>query len=231
MDTAIGATLKSSPRLLGFTIMVAVLIVGADMASIPFGPYLGLDYTFRFTLALFGSLYCAFVSSAQPLTGGITFGLRVASRQGWAYWVRAAAVVGAALFVVLLCAGVGFVALGYTLPEPLIKSPSGVWPLFIWTCVTTPLFEEVIYRLVFCPPTAALLGARSCIILNGVAFAGLHFLYGNPSPENLLGGFILSWAFLKSETLVVPILLHAGGNIFAFLANVAYYYWWQGSAW
>jgi membrane protease YdiL (CAAX protease family) len=92
-----------------------------------------------------------------------------------------------------------------------------------------PLLEEVIYRLVFCPPATALLGPRACVILNGVVFAGLHFLYGNPSPENLLGGFILSWAFLKSETLLVPLLLHAGGNACAFLANVAYYYWWQGS--
>jgi len=53
-------------------------------------------------------------------------------------------------------------------------------------------------------------------------------LYGNPSPENLLGGFILCWAFLKSQTLVVPLLLHAGGNACAFLANVAYSFWWQG---
>ncbi|HEV3258339.1 MAG TPA: CPBP family intramembrane glutamic endopeptidase [Gemmataceae bacterium] len=228
MDTAIGATLNASPRLLWFTILAAVFIVGADMASIPFGPYLGLDETFRFTLALLGALSCAFVSSAKPLTGGTTFGLRVAPRQGWWYWVRVSAVIGAALFVVLLCTGVGLVALGHPLPEPRIKSPSEVWPLFLVMCVIAPLSEEVVYRLVFCPPSAALLGARCCVILNGVVFAGLHFLYGNPSPENLLGGFILSWAFLKSETLVVPVLLHAGGNTCAFLANVAYYYWWQG---
>jgi uncharacterized protein len=102
-----------------------------------------------------------------------------------------------------------------------------MWPLFFWMCVATPLLEEAIYRLVFCPPASALLGPRYCVILNGVVFAGLHVLYGNPSPENLLGGFILSWAFLKSESLVVPLLLHAGGNACAFLANVAYYYWWQ----
>jgi uncharacterized protein len=230
MDTAIGATLNASPRLLWLTALAAVLIVGADMASIPFGPHLGLDDTFRFTLALVGALYCAFASSARPITGGATFGLRVTPRQGWWYWVRASVAVGAALFIVLLCAGVGFVTLGNALPKPMLTSPSGIGPLFLWMCVTAPLLEEVVYRLVFCPPTTALLGPRYCIILNGVAFAGLHFLYGNPSPENLLGGFILSWAFLKSETLVVPLLLHAGGNTCAFLANVAYYYWWHGRA-
>jgi len=49
------------------------------------------------------------------------------------------------------------------------------------------LFEEVTYRLVFCPPFAALVGVRSCIALNGLLFAALHILYGNPSPENLVG--------------------------------------------
>jgi membrane protease YdiL (CAAX protease family) len=228
MDTAIGATLNPSPRLPWLTALAAVLIVGAGMASIPVGPYLGLDDTFRFVLALLGALSCAFASSAQPPTGGTTFGLRVAPRQGWWYWVRAAAVIGAVLFVALLGAGVGFVALGSSLPEPRLKSPSGIWPLCLGTCVTAPLLEEIIYRLVYCPPTAALLGPRTCVIHNGVAFAGLHLLYGNPSPENLLGGFILSWAFLKSETLLVPLLLHAGGNACALLANVAYYCWWQG---
>jgi membrane protease YdiL (CAAX protease family) len=97
-------------------------------------------------------------------------------------------------------------------------------------CVTAPLAEEVVYRLAFCPPFAALLGGRLCVLLNGSLFGGLHVLYGNPSPENLLGGFILCWAYLKSETLLVPLLLHAGGNACAFLANVAYFYWWHGSA-
>jgi membrane protease YdiL (CAAX protease family) len=228
MDTAIGATLKTSPRLLRFTAVAAVLIMGADLASIPFGPYLGLDDTFRYSLALAGTLCCAFAASVRPLTGGATFGLRVAPRQGRWYWLRAAAVIGAALLVILLCAGVGFVALGHSLPEPRLKSASGMWPLFLGKCITAPLLEEVIYRLVFCPPAVALLGPRSCVVLSGVAFAGLHVLYGNPSPENLLGGFILCWAFLKSQTLVVPLLLHAGGNACAFLANVAYSFWWQG---
>jgi membrane protease YdiL (CAAX protease family) len=75
----------------------------------------------------------------------------------------------------------------------------------------------------------ALLGARLCIGVSGVIFAGLHFLYGNPSPENLLGGFILTWANLKSGTLIVPISLHAVGNLCAFFGNIGYLYWWHGS--
>lgn len=44
----------------------------------------------------------------------------------------------------------------------------------------------------------------------------------------MLGGFILSWAFLKSGTLIIPISLHALGNLCVFLGNVGYFYWWHG---
>ena len=228
MDTAIGASLKASPCLLRGTVLAAVLIVGSDLASISFGTALGLNYTFRFTLALIGTLFCAFIAAAQPGVGAQTFGFRFTPRQGWLFWLRATAIVGAVLFVFLFIYGIGYLTFGFRLPEPRFRQFSELWPQFIWMCVTAPLSEEVIYRLVFCPPIAALLGVRSCIVLNGLVFAGLHFLYGNPSPENVLGGFILSWAFLKSESLVIPITLHAVGNFCAFLANIAYFYWWMG---
>ena len=64
--------------------------------------------------------------------------------------------------------------------------------------------------------------------MSGTIFAGLHVLYGSPSPENLLGGFILSWAFLKSGTLIVPIALHSLGNLCAFVDQVAYFYYLHG---
>jgi uncharacterized protein len=229
MDTAIGASLKASPRLLWGTVTAAVLIVGADMASVALGTPLEFDITFRFTLALIAVLFCAFISAAQPPSGGITFGFRVTPRQGWFYWIRMTAIFGVVLFVILFIAGLGFLTLGNSLPEPRLASSSQVWPYFLLMCITAPLSEEVVYRLLFCPPIAALLGVRYCIVLNGLIFAGLHFLYGNPSPENILGGFILSWAFLKSETLIIPISLHAGGNFCAFLSNVGYFYWWHGS--
>jgi membrane protease YdiL (CAAX protease family) len=91
-------------------------------------------------------------------------------------------------------------------------------------CVDYPLFEEVLYRLAVCVPVAAWLGPRVAIAASGFIFAGLHVLYGNPSPDNLLGGFILAWAFLRSGTLVVPIALHSLGNLCAFLCHAAYFY-------
>jgi uncharacterized protein len=46
-----------------------------------------------------------------------------------------------------------------------------------------------------------------------VVFALLHVAYGNPGIDNTIGGFILTWAFLKSETILVPIVLHGLGNL------------------
>src|ERR1700733_9785482 len=161
MDSAIGAALKSSTRLLWVTVLAAALIVGADMALVAFGPSIGLDeLSPRFTFVLAGSLWCAFLSAAQPPLGGNTFGFRVTPRQGWLFWIRVTAIVGGGFLVIFFCAGLGFVLLGLSHPEPRLKNSSQIWPLFVWMCITVPLFEEVVYRLVFCPPFAALLGAR-----------------------------------------------------------------------
>jgi membrane protease YdiL (CAAX protease family) len=175
-------------------------------------------------LAILGSLCCAFASAAVPERGD--FGFRLAPLQGWMHWVRVAAILIAVLFVVFLIAGIVLAALGSNLPEPRLSNSYQILPLFIWMCFSCPFLEEVIYRLVFCPPCAALVGARFCVLLNGSVFAVLHFLYGNPHLENLVGGFILSWAFLKSGTLIIPIVFHAGGNFLAFLVNVALFWWW-----
>ncbi len=92
-------------------------------------------------------------------------------------------------------------------------------------CVIAPVSEEVLYRLALGAPAVALIGPRWTIIVGGLIFAGLHSLYGNPSPENMLGGFILTWAFLKSETLIVPIAMHSLGNLCAFAFQVGFFYW------
>jgi membrane protease YdiL (CAAX protease family) len=49
-------------------------------------------------------------------------------------------------------------------------------------------------------------------------FALLHHRYGNLSPENALAGLLLGWAYLRSGSLALPILLHSVGNALVFLA-------------
>jgi hypothetical protein len=41
------------------------------------------------------------------------------------------------------------------------------------------------------------------------AFAALHLIYGNPSPENLAGGLFLARVDPKSESLALPLLPHS----------------------
>ncbi len=178
---------------------------------------------FRCSLALLASLVLALV--AVDMKAGASLGFRVSPRPGWGYWAKAALVLGVLLFVVLAATGaVVFGVLQYPIPSSLFTRTWEFGPAFIWMCVVSPLFEEVIYRLVVRPPAVAWLGPRGCILASGTIFAGLHVLYGSPSPDNLLGGFILARAFLKSGTLIVPIALHSLGNLGAFVAHVAHFY-------
>jgi membrane protease YdiL (CAAX protease family) len=96
-------------------------------------------------------------------------------------------------------------------------------------CVVAPVLEEVLYRLALCVPLAVWLGPWTAIVVSGLAFAGLHVAAGNPSPENLVGGLFLAWAYLKSESIFVPVLLHSLGNLCALAGQVGTWYW-LGSA-
>ncbi|MBN1620077.1 CPBP family intramembrane metalloprotease [candidate division WOR-3 bacterium] len=75
-----------------------------------------------------------------------------------------------------------------------------------------PLLEEAIYRGVFCVCLRSVFGFKTTIIVSGILFALLHFIYRNPGIDNILGGFFLSWAFLISKSLLVPFLFHSVGN-------------------
>ncbi len=44
----------------------------------------------------------------------------------------------------------------------------------------------------------------------------------------MVGGFFLAWAYLKSESLAVPVLLHGLGNLCALAGQVAAWSWLVG---
>jgi membrane protease YdiL (CAAX protease family) len=69
----------------------------------------------------------------------------------------------------------------------------------------------------------------TAVTVSGLAFAALHIVHGNPSPENLVGGFFLAWAYLKSGSIYIPILLHSLGNFVAWAGQVAAWYWLRGT--
>jgi membrane protease YdiL (CAAX protease family) len=147
----------------------------------------------------------------------------VAPAGGWRRWARLALVVGLVTVVVL---GVGFGLWLAAGRELLIYrvAPSEVGPAFLHMCVFAPLLEEIVYRVVLCVPLAAAVGGGGAVAASGVAFGLLHVVYGTPSPENLLGGFILAWSFVRSGSVSLPLLLHAPGNLLVLGGQVAAWY-------
>jgi membrane protease YdiL (CAAX protease family) len=150
-----------------------------------------------------------------------SLGLVLIPVQGCKYWA------GIGLCVAILCA-IGVLILTWlwvAIGLQIDVSFDSVLDMCLWG----PLQEEIIYRLGICIPIAALWGPRAAIVCSGILFGLLHVLYGNANPINLLAGFFLAWTFLKSGSLVVPLLIHALGNVLfiylavRFLGAVAYW--------
>ncbi len=156
-------------------------------------------------------------------------GLRLTPVQGWWYWVQVSALIGLAVAACLLVGWGAWVLSGHELPV-YATAPGDVGASLLRMCVFAPVVEETTYRLAVCMPLAVRPGPWKAIAVSGLAFGGLHVACGNPSPENLVGGFFLAWAYLKSESIAVPVLLHGLGNLCALAAQVGAWYWLQGAA-
>lgn len=153
-----------------------------------------------------------------------TLGIRFAPVPNWYYWLKVALGLGFLLMCLLLVALL--VAWLLDLPIPVYRIAPNDWAnAFYRMCIYSPILEETIYRLILCTPLVVWCGLTRTIVISGVVFAGLHVLYGNPSPENLIAGFLLGWAFLKSESFLLPVILHSLGNVFAFIGQIAMWYW------
>jgi membrane protease YdiL (CAAX protease family) len=171
----------------------------------------------RTALALATALFLSEVSRGYPNT------LRspLTPAPNWGFW----------LWLGVILAAVGIVAVGivFTVPHPMLDRmraeiprlyPDGIPEALYRMCVDAPLVEEVIYRQALCGAMIALAGRGWAIIVSGVVFAGLHWIYGNPSIENQLGGFVLAWMYLRSGTLAIPIIFHSVGNLGALFAQL-----------
>lgn len=157
-----------------------------------------------------------------------SFAFRLSPLQGWFYWAKVTIVLVAFFLIVIVAFAAVFLRfLHYSIPPSYfyLSHRSQIWPLFVWMCVIAPTTEEVVFRLAICPPVTAWLGPKAAIAISGVVFAAVHVLRGNPGPDNLLAGFFLGWAFLKSGTLAVPMALHFLGNSCAFACQVFCFYW------
>jgi len=201
---------------------LAVLVIAADFALVLWN-HSPASTEGRGVLALF-----ALAANLWLVQGDLaSLGFRLTPRQGWWSWVRVSSRIGlavAACFVVGLGA---WVLSGHEVPI-YVTAPGNIGSAFLHMCVFAPVLEETTYRLAVCVPLAVLLGPWKAIAISGLAFAGLHVAYGNPSPENLVGGFFLAWTYLKSESIAVPVLLHGLGNLCALASQVGAWYWLRG---
>jgi membrane protease YdiL (CAAX protease family) len=223
MRTAIGQRLKSSPGELAAASATAALVVAADLALVWWNRY-PASLEGRSVLALL-----ALAANLRLVQGDLpSLGLRLTPLQGWWHWVWVSLLIGLAVAACILV-GLGvWVWSGHELPIYTV-APDELGPSFLHMCVFAPVVEETTYRIAVCMPLAVLLGPWKAIAVSGLAFGGLHVASGNPSPENLVGGFFLAWAYLRSESIAVPVLLHGLGNLCALSAQVGAWYWLRGA--
>jgi membrane protease YdiL (CAAX protease family) len=221
MKTCIGSGFGHSRKRRLIAVAVGILIAGLDLAVFRWG-LVDSPSECRGTLAVLAVAIYASLADGDARS----LGLRLSPIQGWWYWVRAGLAIG---FVIGLLVIIGWGAWrlsGRELPAYAshVDPPDRLVNRFLFMCVFTPVLEEAIYRFALCVPMAPF-GPWKAILLSGFLFGLLHVVYGNPSPENLFGGFFIAWAFLKSESMLLPVLLHSLGNVVALGSQVATWYW------
>jgi uncharacterized protein len=151
-----------------------------------------------------------------------SLGLRLRPAQGWRYWVNVSTIAAGSI---LLISAIYFLVVPESWKLLVLLGEytrySGFWSRFVFSCVQVPLIEETLYRVVLCVSFISVLGPAPTICLSGVLFAALHFVYGNPAPDNVIAGFVLGWAYVKSGAVSVPILMHSIGNLAAVAIQLA----------
>lgn len=209
--TPIGQGFRGNAWLTAAGCCIAVMAVSIDLyaARLP-------------SLALVRSVIAIVVCGIFLLATGRhrhSLGLTLHALQPWSYWCRVTLLVAAVMLVPIGVYSVLALLLDWQVAIPRM-SPDEALNAFYRMCIVAPVCEEAIYRVVLCPPLAAAFGNKITILVSGVVFGLLHVVYGNPGPDNLVAGFFLGWAYLKSGTIVVPLAWHSLGNVVALCAQV-----------
>jgi len=216
METAIAKTLRNAPRRSWLALAVATAVVVVDFAAWRWFP--GYAWQ-RYVLTGVGALLLSFLCQWDRTS----LGLVLCPRQGYGYWAKTGLAIGGFVIGFSTLVFVAAQAAGYSPRVPTV-SPNGAASFALMACVEAPLVEEVLYRLVLCVPLVALAGTKCAIVVSGIVFAALHFVYGNPGPDNFIAGFFFCWVYMKSGSLIVPILFHSVGNGFVLAAQLSNWY-------
>ncbi len=209
--SAIGHAFRKRP--------VAATLLAISIVSIDFAILHRFDEAARACVALVGFAIAVYLSEDDQKS----LGLRASPVQGWLPWIGTSLRIGCVVAVCIIIGLSTWSITGHSL-KLHVTEPSHIGSRLVHMCFVAPVLEESIYRISACGLIAAIVGQRTTIMINGVLFGALHVWYGNASPENLVGGFFLAWSFLKSETILVPFILHSGGNMLALAAQVSAWY-------
>ena len=221
---AIGAGFARSRATLGLALAVGLAAVTRDLLEAPKAEgFLPRGAPVALAILVFAVL------ARRDLR---SLGFRATPEPSVRWWARATLVVGlgmGALFVVVVLAWHAFV--GEIRVPRLFHARSDVLPFLVQACLVAPVVEESVYRLALCAPLAPLIGRVGTVVVGGFVFAFLHVRYGHPSLDNQVAGFVLTWAYLRSGTLWVPIALHALGNLCVAIFHVGLLYGWPPLPW
>ena len=169
-----------------------------------------------------GALLVAFLLSGRR---GSAVGLRAVPQPSLRFWIRVVVILAVGSILLLAAGAAWFWYRGEPLPAGQFRGPADVWPAFTKSVLLAPVSEELVYRAVLCLPLRVVLGPWLAIMISGAAFAYLHVAYGNFAPNHVFAGLVMSWAYVRSGCLWLPILLHALGNLQVFLLNLTPWSW------
>jgi len=96
-----------------------------------------------------------------------------------------------------------------------------LWLAFI---ILAPLYEEILFRgFMFKGIESSRVGPIGAVIITSLAWSALHIQYDFVIIVSIFaGGLLLGWARLKTNSIFVPIVMHALQNLLATIAVIIY---------
>ena len=205
---AADSTLRDAPAIDWPTIAGCLALDSVGFFGLP-GVHVPGVWRYAWWLAFLGSSVCLLARARHwslPALGlvwriepSVAFWLRASA------WMTAVIAVGFAIAIALSRAGAD--PFGFCTPG----DPTTAYGVY-GSVILTPAIEETAFRFLLCGALAGRLSGPTNIAVNGILFALAHVVFGGIGPDSVLGGFFLAWAFLRSGTIAVPILMHAVGN-------------------
>lgn len=224
-NTKIGQEVESSIK--NFLLVVILpLFIAADFVQVYFIEDYRIGYTIRFALGIAAMLvYITFggIRLWRPL-------INVGPAKGWRFWSKFLIITNLALivFLVILLGILKLVNPPFNSYKILFGIQLSELPLYLIVgSIIAPITEELLYRFIVCNFVINIFPKFKVlftILISGSLFALFHLVCGYANIMNIVAGFILAWIYLKSESLILPIVFHALGNVWVHLFCLALYY-------